>query len=208
MKYQKETLLSPESYGIYLSRYSPDRFEALWDIMECSFPPEELYRSEQLLQHMDHPVCSPVFIHQKVTKATNIISDKAIGALIAWDFPDFYFGEYLAILPEMRNRGNGEDLMYLLPDSLEKPILFECEPPKTDIARRRINFYRRCGYFVYDREYLMPALHPEDAPIPMHLMGGGKNPLKNENLKEAVDLLYKSVYCDVMHFSVNDDLMR
>lgn len=114
-------------------------------------------------------------------------TEDAAGALCAFFllmplFPDrIYFGEYLAVKKELRNRGLGGKFLQFVLRSLKEVgafgFIFEVEDPDDDqttdrdIRRKRIEFYRRNGARIVEcaSSYVMPNLTGEGV-LRMRLM--------------------------------------
>lgn len=154
-------------------------------LMIASFPSDEYRALEELKMYTD-------------TKAhfyNNIIfSDGApIGLITYWDFNTFYYVEHFAIDPEQRNGGHGKNVLNHLCQLLHKPIVLEVEAPDTEMATRRINFYKRHGFILWEKPYQQPPYKPGDSYLPMLLMVHGA--LDCEKDFDAIKkTLYKEVY--------------
>lgn len=114
-----------------------------------------------------------------------------VGFVTTWSFDEFLYVEHFAIFPEMRGRGIGSDVIKMLKQSTQKPVVLEAELPGTsEDATRRIAFYERCGLVPhYNYRYLQPAYSPGRQPVELLLMTSG-----HINLDSARDALYASVY--------------
>jgi len=173
---------------IQLKRITTESIQ-LYDYMEkllmASFPPEE-YRDLDILREYanNHPkfYCNIILNHTT-----------PIGLLTYWDLEDFYYIEHFAIDPNQRNGGYGRKLLDYLVEFLEKPIVLEVEHPTEEMAQRRINFYKRQGYILWEKEYIQPPYRPGFPELPMFLMTlGGLTPEKDfENVKRRI---HKEVY--------------
>ena len=75
----------------------------------------------------------------------------------------------------------------------DRPCVLEVELPETDLARRRIGFYRRHGFAWNDYPYMQPALRPTESPIPLRLMTRNA-PLPEEEFHRRKKEIYKTVY--------------
>lgn len=77
------------------------------------------------------------------------------GILLFWEAGDFRYVEHFAILPELRGSGAGSRaLAQFLNEGV--PVILEIDPPRDEISRRRLGFYRRCGF----AENPWPHVHP------------------------------------------------
>ena len=67
------------------------------------------------------------------------------------------------------------------------------EMPEEEMAQRRINFYKRQRFVLWEKPYLQPPYRPTDEYLPMLLMAHGD--LECERDFETVkDSIYKEVY--------------
>lgn len=126
----------------------------------------------------------------------NTIKDegKPIGLFTYWEFENFVFGEHFAIAPEFRNGGVGAAAMTNFMSSVDKPIIIEVELPTTYIADRRIGFYQRLGFRLWDKlAYQQPPYIEGYNPLAMYLMTWGKIDM-NELFPEIKREIYSSVY--------------
>lgn len=120
--------------------------------------------------------------------------DKPIGVFTYWDFDNYIFGEHFAIAPEARNGGVGAESMTIFMSGLDKPFIIEVELPTTYIADRRIGFYQRLGFRLWDKlAYQQPPYIEGYNPIAMYLMTWGKIDM-NEVFPEIKREIYSSVY--------------
>ena len=94
----------------------------------------------------------------------NIIfdDDLPIGFITYWDFDRFYYVEHFATNPALRNGGYGKRTLEHLCEHLKYPIVLEVERPVEEMAKRRINFYQRHGFTLWEKDY-----------YPMYLMVHG-----------------------------------
>ena len=107
--------------------------------------------------------------------------------------PHFYYAEHFAIDPTQRNGGYGKAVLQHLCQLLDKPIVLEVEEPDEDMARRRIGFYQRNGFVLWDNEYRQPPYKPGDPYLPMRLMVYG--PLDSrKDYNRVVRRIYRDVY--------------
>ncbi len=90
----------------------------------------------------------------------NLIFDEKVflGLALYWEIGDFLYIEHLCILPEMRGRKYGQTTLKLLAES-GKLIFLEINPPSDDMARRRKNFYERCGFAENPYPHIHPPYH-------------------------------------------------
>lgn len=105
----------------------------------------------------------------------NLILDDAapVGVITWWDFGRFHYVEHFAIAAERRNRQYGRGALALARARTRTPLVLEVEPPVEEAARRRIRFYEREGFTLWEKDYLQPPYRPGAAFLPMRLMACG-----------------------------------
>ena len=81
--------------------------------------------------------------------------EELLGIMLYWKTEDFIFLEHFAVLPEARGRGVGATALELL-KAEGNTVILEIEVPSDEITRRRLAFYRRCG-FVLTKHYHIQA---------------------------------------------------
>ena len=166
-----------------MEQLSLNDFDRVYALLERNFPLAE-YRSydnqKALWQRPEYRVLA------MRDPAGQIIAIAAV-----WDLPDFRFLEHLAVDPAMHNQGLGTKMLAALMD--ERRIYLEVEPPETPIARRRIGFYQRMGFFLNDYPYRQPSMGDGRPPIPLKIMTA-ERPISPEEFREVRDLLYQKVY--------------
>ncbi|MDR1707066.1 GNAT family N-acetyltransferase [Dysgonomonas sp.] len=118
---------------------------------------------------------------------------RLVGFLTYWDIDKFIFAEHFAIAPEFRNGGYGRKVMELFQKSA-KPIILEVELPTTILSERRIGFYQRLGYKLWENvQYQQPAYLSDGLAIPMKLMTYGDLNVERD-LIEIRSKIYSIVY--------------
>lgn len=113
------------------------------------------------------------------------------GVFFWWDFETFAFCEHFAVVPSLRDRGLGSKFLNLARSTLSVPLILEIEPLLTDLARRRLNFYRRAGFEIIDRDYAQPPYREGDSFAPMLLLGADAARLNPDIVKNTI---YNRVY--------------
>lgn len=125
--------------------------------------------------------------------SVTVEDDQLVGFLTYWDLDKFIFAEHFAISPEFRNGGYGRKVMELFMQ-VPKPIILEVELPTTILSERRIGFYQRLGFRLWENvQYQQPAYHNEGNAVPMKLMTYGDMDVE----KDLVDIrskIYSIVY--------------
>ena len=160
-------------------------FNQVFAILKASFPDNErrTYAGQKELLNDPH--------YRLITETDG--SDDIIAFLAAWEFPPFRFVEHIAVDPALRGSGIGGRLMTAYIGESVKPILLEVEPPATDLAQRRINFYERLGFQLNPFEYMQPPLQQGQAELPLKIMSYPQ-PLAEADFTLYKDILYAKVY--------------
>lgn len=135
------------------------------NLLTTAFPPEEYRELNQLREYTDH----------MDNFYNNIIfdEDRPVGIITYWDFGSFCYIEHFATTPALRNGGYGKRTLEHLCNQLQSPIVLEVERPTEDIAKRRIGFYQRQGFTLWEKDYHQPPYKPGDGFLPMYLMVHG-----------------------------------
>jgi len=131
---------------------------------------------------------SPFFI------SLTVEDGQLVGFLTYWDLDSFIFAEHFAISPEFRNGGYGRKVMEIFKAGVTKPIVLEVELPSTILSERRIGFYQRLGFRLWESiQYHQPAYYEQTGTVPMKLMSYGDIDL-DKDLAEIKGKIYSEVY--------------
>ena len=164
-----------------LERISPLDFDEIYAEMALAFPPEERRDREAARAILDDPRYALYHVvHEK----------ERVGFLALWVLDTFTFLEHLVIYPAHRNKGLGGKVITLAKQRFS-PFLLECEPPDTEMAARRLAFYRRCGLVQNAHPYLQPSYREGGNGVPLLLM---TYPLALTAPTQTVRELYALVY--------------
>lgn len=168
-----------------ITRIDDPLYAYMEELLTDSFPSEE-YRPLEELRH---------YIESKSHFYMNIIfsQDKPIGIISYWDFENFYYAEHFAISPAERNGGYGRSALSHLCQLLQHPIILEVETPQEEMAQRRINFYKRQDFALWERPYMQPPYRSGDNHLPMLLMAHG-NLVCDKDYDTIKQRIYKEVY--------------
>lgn len=160
-------------------------------LLIASFPVEE-YRDLNILKE---------YTDTRTNFYCNIILDDQVpvGLLTYWDLGNFYYIEHFAIDPDQRNSGYGRKLLNLLTGILKRPIVLEVEHPTEEMAQRRINFYQRQGYILWEKEYFQPPYRVGYDNLPMYLMVNG-----NLNAEKDFETVKSKIHHEVYNVNVAD----
>ena len=129
-------------------------YKFMEELLIDSFPPEEYRQLEQLREYTD----------RTGNFHNNIIfdDDLPVGFITYWDFDSFYYVEHFATNPALRNGGYGKRTLEYLCNYLKRPIVLEVERPVEEMAKRRISFYQRQGFTLWEKDYCQPPYKPGD----------------------------------------------
>lgn len=168
-----------------LEKLSIKDFDKVYQLMEESFPADEYRpRNGQLA----------LFENSAYTIYALYHNTRDIKAFIAvWNFDTLAYIEHFAVNSTYRNGGLGSLILQQLQKLLQKPICLEVEPPETDMAKRRIGFYERNGFFFNDYPYMQPAMATDRKPIPLRIMTS-QHAVNEEEFLQIKNLLYREVY--------------
>jgi len=121
------------------------------------------------------------------------INSNFIGFIFYWQLADFTFIEHFALAPSERGKGAGTQIIKLIQDRFTT-IVLETEPPQTNAdAARRIQFYGRAGFILFEEDYMQPPYIQGNSFFPMKLMywnTGGKK-IAFDQIKHEI---YSTVY--------------
>ena len=167
-----------------LHKSNSDSFDRIYDILEKSFPPDELrpyIEQASLLLDMRYSILSE-------TQNGKIAAFFAI-----WEFDTFIFIEHFATHPDFRNLGLGSQMLRELTEISKKPLCLEVEPPDCDVSRRRIEFYKRNGFHLNHYHYMQPPISKGRKTIPLMIMTS-PSPITESEFENIKATLYSEVY--------------
>lgn len=174
------------------STLTDPRYQQAEELLLQSFPPEERRSLDQIRTLMLH---EPDFCPHLI-----IENDQFAGLLNYWKLDGFIYAEHLATSPALRGGGIGGKALDLLSTLTSLPIVLEVEHPDTELAQRRIGFYRRHGYVLWNKKNYIQPPYDKDLPwLPLLLMVHG--PLQEE---KDFELVRKEIYEKVYHRQVKD----
>lgn len=156
-------------------------FDRVFSLMEQSFPLEE-YRAYEDQKRLLEDSAYRIYVAKE--------NGKILGFGAVWQLDKWLFLEHLAVTPECRNRGIGGQL---LGHFAKKRCCLEVELPETELARRRIGFYERNGFFLNGYPYMQPSLGEGRSPVPLRIMTSGST-ITPEEFAQLQRLLYSRVY--------------
>ena len=157
-------------------------FSDIYDLLEASFPHSEFREREAQAALFDKAPYRVYGLRE---------GEKLLALCALWELPGWRYLEHLAVAPEARNGGLGGRFLDGL--TADRPCVLEVELPETDLARRRIGFYRRHGFAWNDYAYMQPALRSTESPIPLRLMTRNA-PLPEAEFHRLKEEIYRTVY--------------
>lgn len=151
-----------------------------------SFPPTERRSVTKMHSLIESNDLFDVFVF--------VEDDNRIGFISTWTFESFTYLEHFAISPEFRNGGYGQKALAVLFDITSQPLVGEIElPDSSEMAQRRVGFYRRHGFTIWDFEYLQPPYEEGYDSVPMKLITY-RDINMEKNFQHVKKQLYKDVY--------------
>lgn len=168
-----------------LQEMKMQEFDAVYQLMELSFPREEYRPREGQRALLADPAYTVYVVHG---------DNGEIAALATvWELGRFALLEHLAVAPSLRNGGMGGRILHALAERCQGRLCLEVELPETDLARRRIGFYERNGFVFHDYPYEQPPLSADRAAVPLRIMTqGGK--IDRATFEDIRSTIYRRVY--------------
>lgn len=166
-----------------MERLNRADFDAVYRLMELSFPPEER-RTRDGQQAL--------LSDERYRLWGERCGGRLVGLAAVWELQPAAFIEHLAVEPDCRSSGIGGRML----DALIREygaLCLEVELPETPLAARRIAFYRRHGFECCTYPYRQPPLSPGSAAVPLRIMTRGY-PLTEARFCALRDQLYRQVY--------------
>lgn len=166
-------------------------FTFVRELYESAFPIEERRDWSSLLAL----IYKKPEINKEQEMQLDLISedDEHLGFVIWWKIGDWMFVEHLAISEKARGKSYGARVMNHYLEISKNKLILEVEPPFSNDAKRRINFYERLGLKVLDFSYQQPSYREKEVYYPMLLMSTmGKD--NEKHISELVLLLMHKVY--------------
>lgn len=169
-----------------LEMMKKDEFDQVFSLMERSFPTDEYRSYKEQKALLERPEYRIYVLHG--IKHTDIRAFLAI-----WNLSDFTFLEHFASAPEVRGQGLGSAALREAGRLFSGQICLEVELPETEIAKRRIAFYERNGFYLNDNLYFQPPISKGKQKIPLMIMTSAGR-VGKERFAEIRDRLFREVY--------------
>ena len=147
-----------------------ESLERVIDIYLSAFPREErreLSSIQWLLEHEES--YHLIAIH---------LDGEVVGMFAYWDLSELVYIEYFAMDANLRGGGLGSKALAQMIEHIgNRKVIFEVELPSNEIAMRRIDFYKRFNFTLWETvPYEQPPYRKEDSWLPMLLMTNGIEP--------------------------------
>ncbi len=155
-------------------------------IYESSFPEDER-RDFLMMKALSE---SEAFVFNLIKTQ----EEKVVGIISLWDFDGFCYIEHFALAEETRGKGTGSEVLRILKQKIQKPIVFEVELPESEQARRRIAFYRRHDFELLPYKYVQPPYDKTKRSMEMHIMASRNAAMDKTTFNSVVQNLYTAVY--------------
>ena len=169
---------------IMLGIMTSEEFDAVFRIMEQSFPTDERRPKEEQRALLNNPRYT-VFVRR---------DGERVAALIAvWRFEGFCFIEHFAVEETCRNSGIGGRMLTELAALVKCPLCLEVEPPEDALTKRRVGFYERHGFSLNPYPYFQPPISKGKNTIPLVLMSSN-GVLTEAQFQRIKAVLYREVY--------------
>lgn len=167
-----------------MKRLNITYFDEVYALMEEAFPIEERRSFENqkaLLERDDYAIYGV------------LEQDHVVAFIAAYVVSDVCFIEHLAVRREARGTGIGKELLQAYLKHTQGLVVLEVEKPAVEIARRRIAFYERLGFTLFETNYAQPPLHGDLAPLPLYLMSWPRR-YDDQEWEKIIINLYRDVY--------------
>ena len=162
-----------------------NEFYKIYEIMEEAFPIEEFREYERQKALLDK---DDYFLY--VCKNSR---NEILGFISFWKLDGFYYGEHLAVTEKGRNGGIGSFIFNWCLEHRKGKHVLEVEVPDEEIKKRRINFYKRLGFYYNEYEYIQPPMRKTTEPIPLMIMSY-PTALSEQEFEHCRDQIYKVAY--------------
>ena len=160
-------------------------FDKIFRLMELSFIEDE-YRNYEAQKHLLTLDNYTIFVEYHET-------GDVMAFIALWVFDAFVYIEHFVVNPKYRNRGLGGKLLTHILDKYDRRICLEVEHPEDALKIRRIEFYKRNGFYLNDYAYIQPPLSEGKAPLSLKIMTSHKS-VDAAFFNEIKATLYEHVY--------------
>lgn len=159
-------------------------FDKAYAIMEESFPSDErrAYEEQKALLDNEYYRVYGLKYHNGI-----------VAFITLWQFDDFAYIEHFAVAPEYRNGGIGSVVIKEILSEINCTVCLEVELPNTEQAKRRIEFYKRNGFYINDYPYTQPPYSADKKPIDLIIMTSERQ-ITEDEFNTIKRTLFKNVY--------------
>jgi ribosomal protein S18 acetylase RimI-like enzyme len=166
-----------------LKRLTNDGFDAVYEIMERSFPRNEIRSKSGQFALLKKDEYSLLAYENE---------GEIIGFISVWDLGEIAFVEHFAIDEKHRGRGVGSAMLGEVFTLYSAPIVLEVEPPTDEKTKKRIGFYERNGLVFHDYYYVQPSMEKGRYEVELKIMCS--QVLDRENFEKVRAKLYAKIY--------------
>ena len=179
---------------IYTGKEASKYFDAAYSDMLEQFPPSELKSRaafETLISgdNYDFGVVCGGCGEMLSYYTCYIVESMKIGLL-----------DHFAVVKKMHSKGIGGNVLKFIREHYSnlKGLILEVEKPEPENPNtiRRVNFYKRCGAYMLDMDYLLPA--PGNTAVPMALMflncGNFSGIISKEEIISALKPVFENLH--------------
>ena len=179
-----------------LTKLIKEEFVQVYKIMESSFPPDEHRPYEEQQKLLENPNYQ-IYVAKETDNSLGIQ-----GFMAVWQLESLSFIEHFAVDSKFRNAGLGSRMLREVREHLIGRICLEVELPDNDIAKRRIEFYKRNGLYYNEYPYIQPAISRGRNTIPLRIMTF-ESQVDKEEFGRIKNILYRDVY-KIQEWHVNN----
>jgi ribosomal protein S18 acetylase RimI-like enzyme len=164
--------------------YVLKNFDEAWKIYEDSFPEDERRNLYQQTILMENPMYRFKYLYD---------CGELAGFLTYWNLDGFVYIDHFAISRNLRVKGLGEKALADFLFKQNQDVVLEVEKPENEIAKKRIAFYERLGFFLNKYDYLQPPFSDNKRAVPLLIMSR-PSILSRNDFKKIKEILYRDVY--------------
>lgn len=160
-------------------------FFAILALYEASFPADE----RRSAQEFKEKLASEYRLH--LVSAYD--GEEFKGFISFWEFGSFTYVEHFAVAEQFRGQGLGDKILKYLLSRAQGPVVLEVEPPTGKLEQRRIAFYERHGFKLWnDVHYVQPPYATGKQPVVLKLMTTGMT--SQSQVRHAAQIVRQQVY--------------
>lgn len=164
------------------------------ELYNSAFPVDErrLYRDVRDFRAFAESRIGKFYILVAETDDSNFM-----GFISFWKFEKFVYVEHFAVVEDFRGIGVGTALLEALSQLAGDELLLEVELPVDDLTCRRVRFYEKSGFRLFDGfRYIQPPYSPAQNGMELKLMiKGDFVPSSVSDLSEMLREVYNASVC-------------